>query len=48
MYNLDYEPKAIFFRKSVSISLKQKENFVELVEIVLGVDPENNKQDTIM
>ena len=61
MYNLDYEPKAIFSgspfqlackknssEKVLSQFIKQKENFVELVEIVLGVDPENNKQDTIM
>ena len=50
---LDYEPKAILFSKKFSSKkvlsqfIKQKENFVNSVEIVLGVDPENNKQDTI-
>ena len=34
--------------KALSQFIKQKENFVELVEINLGVDPENNKQDTKM
>ena len=34
-------------KEALSQFIKQKENFVEAVEIVLGVDPENNKQDTI-
>ena len=39
--------KKISSEKALTQFIKQRENFVELVETVLGVDPENNKQDTI-
>ena len=51
-----YEPKAIFVflacrkfssEKALYQFIKQKENFVKSVEIVLGVDTENTEQDTI-
>ena len=33
--------------KVLSQFIKQKDNLVEPVEILLGADPESNKQDTI-
>ena len=39
--------KKISSEKAVTQFIKQRENFVEPVETVLGVDRENNKQDTI-
>ena len=33
--------------KALSQFIKQKESYVDPIEIILGVDPENNKQDTM-